>query len=118
MLSLGPTTPHHDGAIGLARVVDLLACAPLTRFETRAERLKAEGLALPRRHGTRGGATRLGPARRLERLLEPRPVACAIAPQHDWRPRGEQRADEGDQGDRPRFRKVPLWGVAHPPGQR
>src|SRR5215475_1651631 len=116
VIALGPTTQHHDGAIRLACVVDLLAFEQLTRFETRAERIQAEGLALPRRHGTRGGATRRGPARLLERWLEPCPVACAIAQQHDWRTRGAQRADEGDEGDRQLFRKVPLRGLAHPPG--
>jgi hypothetical protein len=51
-------------------------------------------------------------------VLEPRPVACAIAQHHDLRPRGDQRAEEGDQGARQLFRKVPLRSVAHPPGQR
>src|SRR5499427_6166629 len=118
VIALGPTTQHHDGAIRLARVVDLLAFDQLPRFETRAECIQAEGLALPRRHGTRGGATRIGPARLLERLLEPRPVEFAIAQQHDLRTRGDQLADEGDQGDMQLFRKVPFRGVAHPPGQR
>jgi len=54
----------------------------------------------------------------LLNLLELRPIEFAIAQQHDLRPRGEQRDDEGDQGDRKLFRQVPLRGVAHPPGQR
>jgi hypothetical protein len=118
LIPLGPTTQHHKWTIRLACVVDLFELDEPTRLATRAERIKAEGFARPRRHGTCGGATRRGPARLLERLLELRPIEFPIAQQHDLRPRGEQLADEGDQGDMPLFRKVPLRGLAHPPGQR
>src|ERR1700756_98510 len=61
VIPLGPTTQHHDWTIRLARVVDLLALDQLARFETRAERIQAEGRALPRCHGARGRATRVRP---------------------------------------------------------
>jgi hypothetical protein len=118
VIPLGPTTPHHDGTIRFSCVVDLFSLDQPPRLETRAKRLQAEGFARPRRHGPCGGATRIGPARLLARVLELRPIACAIAQQHDLRPRGDQRADEGDQGDMKLFRKGPFRGVAHPPGQR
>ena len=69
MLALGPTTQHHDWTISLSRVVDLLQLDQPARLETRAERIQAEGLTLPRRHGTRGRATGVGPARLLQPLL-------------------------------------------------
>jgi hypothetical protein len=93
---LGPTTPPHHGPIRLACAVDLLSRDQPAWLETRAERLQAERLALPRRHGARGRATRGGPACLLQGVLEPRPIACPIAQQHHLRPRGEQPADEFD----------------------
>ena len=99
MIPLGPTTQHQDGTIRLACDVDLLALNQPARLETRAERIPAEGLARPRRHGARGRAARVGPTRLLERLLKPHPIEFAIAQQHHLRPRGDQPADEFDQGD-------------------
>ena len=78
LISLGPTTQHHDGTIRLACAVDLLQLNQPAWLETRAERIKAEGLALPPRHGARGRATRVGPARLLQRLLQSRPIEFAI----------------------------------------
>src|SRR5438093_6125176 len=71
VIPLGPTTPHHDWTICLSCVVDLLSLDQPARLETRAQCIKAEGLARPRRHGARGRATRVGPTRLLQRLLEP-----------------------------------------------
>src|SRR6266513_4471913 len=79
LIPLGPTTQHHDWTISLSCAVDLLQLDQPARLETRAERIQAEGLTLPRRHGTRGRATRVGPARLLQPLLESRPIEFAIA---------------------------------------
>jgi hypothetical protein len=76
--------------------VDLLSLDQPTRLETRPERIEAEGLARPRRHGARGCAARVGPARLLQRLLQLRPIEFPIAEQHHLRPRGDQPADEYD----------------------
>jgi len=76
--------------------VDLFSLDQPAWLETRAKRIQAAGLARPRRHGARGRATRLGPAHLLQHVLQSRPIACAIAQQHDLRPRGDQLADEGD----------------------
>src|SRR5712691_1306882 len=89
LIPLGPTTPHHDWTRRLSGVVDLFSLDQPARLETRAERIQAESLARPRRHGTRGRATRVGPAPLLQRLLEPPPIEFAIAQQHDLRPRGD-----------------------------
>src|SRR5262245_17767725 len=88
VIPFGPTTQPHDGTIRFSCVVGLFSLDQPPRLETRAERIQAEGVARPRRHGTCGGATRIGPARLLERLLELRPIAFAGAQPHDWRPRG------------------------------
>src|SRR5918994_428611 len=74
LIPLGPTAQQQDWTIRLACDVDLLALDQPARLETRAERIQAEGLTLPCRHGARGRATRVGPAHLLERLLEPRPI--------------------------------------------
>jgi len=118
VLPLGPTPQPQDGTRRFAGVVDLFELAQPPRLATRTERLKAAGFTRPRRHGTCGGATRRGPARLLARLLALRPIACASAPPHAWRPRGEQRAAAGAQGERQRCRQGPRRGLAHPPGPR
>jgi hypothetical protein len=116
VLPLGPTTQPHDETICLAWGGARLSRAPPARLATRAERLQAEGLARPRRHGARGRAARGGPAHRLERLLEPRPLAGPLAQHPPLRPRGAQPAAEGDHGQRERCGKVALRGGAPPPG--
>src|SRR5215831_18813270 len=118
LIPLGPTTQHHDWAIRLSCTVDRLQLDQPAWLEARAERIQAEGLALPRRHGARSRATRVGPARLLQRLLESRPIEFPIAQQPHLRPRGEQPADEVDQGDMELFGKVALRGLAYPPGER
>src|SRR5215468_3802011 len=67
VIPLGPTTQHHDWPLRLSGIVDLFELAQPARLETRAERIQAAGLARPRRHGTRSRATRIGPARLLQR---------------------------------------------------
>src|SRR5215475_10631161 len=79
VIPLGPTTQPQDWSIRLACDVDLLALDQPARLETRAERIQAEGLTLPCRYGARGRATRVGPARLLQRLLQPRPIEFSIA---------------------------------------
>jgi hypothetical protein len=118
VLPLGPTTPPHDGTIRLARVVDLLAREQLAQFATRAERIQAEGLALPRCHGARGRAARVRPTRLRQRVRPPRPIECAIAQHHHRRPCGAQPTAACDEGDRERCGKVALRSVAHPPRPR
>src|SRR5262244_1942173 len=117
LIPLGPTTQHHDWAIRLSCTVDRLQLDQPAWLETRAERIQAEGLALPRRHGARGRATRVGPARLLQSVLESRPIEFSIAQQHHLRPCWDQLADEGDQSDMELFGKVALRSLAHAPGQ-
>jgi hypothetical protein len=118
VLPLGPTAQHQDGTIRRACAVDLRARDQPARRETRAERLQAAGRTLPWHHGARGRATRGGPARRLQRVLPPRPIACASAPQPALHPCWQQPADEVDQGEMARFGTGSLRGGAYPPGQR
>src|SRR4029453_4102968 len=96
VIPLGPKTHHHEGAPRPSCAVDLLQLDQPARLETRAECIQTEGLTLPRRHGTRGRATRVGPARLLQGLLEPRPIEFPIAQQHHPRSRWDQPADEFD----------------------
>src|SRR4030095_15106404 len=118
LIPLGPTTQPQDGTIRLSGAVDLLQLDQPARLETRAERLQAAGRTLPRRPGPRGRATRVGPARLLQPLLESRPIACAIASPRPRRPCWDQPAAQVDQGDRERCGQVALRGLAHAPGQR
>ena len=94
LIPFGPTTQQQDWPICLACDVDLLSLDQPTRLETRASGIEAEGLALPRRHRARGRAARVGPARLLQCLLQPRPIEFSIAQQHHLRPCGDQLTDE------------------------
>jgi hypothetical protein len=118
LLSLGPPTAHQAGTRRFACAVHRLARAQPARLETRAERLQAAGRACPRRHGARGRAARGGPARRLQRVRPPRPLACPLAPPPHLHSRWAPPPAACDAGARACCGQVPLRGWAHAPRQR
>src|SRR5439155_13831753 len=66
----------------------------------------------------RSWAARVRPACLLQDLLEPCTISFPIAQQQQQRSLTAQAPDEGDKGDMQFFDKMPLRGLAHPPGQR
>jgi hypothetical protein len=70
LLSLGPTTPHHDGTIRLACAMDVLDLDQAACFEPRPQGLEAQGRAVPRRRRAHGRAAGIGPARLMPRGLQ------------------------------------------------
>src|ERR1041384_5335313 len=79
LIPLGPTTPHHDGTIRLSGNIDLLQRHQSPRPETRASRIEATGLTLPRRRRAHRRPAYVAPAKFAERVLQRRPIALAIA---------------------------------------
>src|SRR5215510_12825321 len=116
LIPLGPTTQHHDGTIYLSCDMDVLELNQSAWLETCPQGIEAKRRAGPRRRRAHGRAAYVGPARLLERGLEGRPVELAVAQQDHLGPLGDHLAYQLDQGDMELFGKVPLRGVAHPPG--
>jgi len=117
LIPLGPTTPHHDGAIPLACDLDLFSRNEPPWLETRASRIKAKGLALPRRCRAHGRPAPGGPAQRLQCVLQRRPIAPAVTQQDDLGPLGHQRAQQRDHGDGESLGTMPFGTLAHAPRQ-
>lgn len=117
LLPLGPTTPHHDGAIRLACARDLCAVQQSPRLATRASHSAAHSLALPRRRRAPGWTAHGGPAPRAQWGLQRRPLARAVPQQDALGPLGNPRAQQRDQGDVASLGTRPCGTVAHAPRQ-
>src|SRR5215468_10910327 len=98
VIAFGPTTQPQDWTIRRACAVDLRERAQPAWLATRPSRLEAAGLALPRRHGARGRAARVGPARLLQRWRPAPPIACPLPPHPPLHLRGEEPAAAFAQG--------------------
>ena len=81
LLSLGPTTQHHDGTLRLACDRDVLDLDQAAWFAIRPQGIEAKGRAVPRRRRAHGRAAGLGPARLMPRGLQRRPIALAVSQQ-------------------------------------
>jgi hypothetical protein len=117
LIPLGPTTPHHDGAIHLSCDLGLLSRHEPPRLETRASNIEAKGCALPRRRRTHGRPAHRGPAPLAQRGLQRRPIARAVTQKDHLGALRNPRAHQRDQGDVERLGTMPLGTLAPAPRQ-
>jgi hypothetical protein len=99
-------------------IVTTVGCRATAWLATRAQGIETKGLTFPRRHRALGRAAHIAPARLVERRLQCRPIALAVAQQHYLCPLGEARAYQVDQSDMQLLGKMPLRALPHAPRQR
>jgi hypothetical protein len=113
-----PATQQQKRALGLFRHAAIRARAEGPRLETGGHGVAPEALAVPHDDALPPRLDPRGPVIRLSRVLETRPIPCAIAPQDPRRPGRSPLVDLCAQGQRPRRGTMPWLACAHPPGQR
>jgi hypothetical protein len=114
-MPLGPTTPHHNGTIRLTGDMDILSLHQAAWLQTRPQRIEAKRLAVPRRRGAHGRAADLGPAHLVQRALQIRPIALAVAQKNHLGPLGDELADELDDLHVEGLRTMPFGTLTHAP---
>ena len=117
LIPLGPTTQHHDWTIGISGAIDVLYFDQPACFETRSQGIESKRLTIPRRRCAHGHEAHIEPTHRVQRALQIRPIALAVAQQDPLSPLGDQRAPQRDDS-KVDGRGTMLFGtVAHAPRQ-
>jgi hypothetical protein len=86
-------------------------------LETRPQGIEAKRRAVPHRRRAHGRAAPRGPTRLVQRVLQLRPLACAVTQTDHLGPFWDHLAHQLDSSDVEGLRAMPFGALAHAPRQ-